>query len=307
MPIAVFAFDFDPFLRLGEQAVRLETLGVAVAVLVALVGAAIVAGRTPARDTEARRVVEASVAPPHLRRDDLLFIVLGIVPGAVVGGRLGYALLHLDYYAAHPAAIVDPGQGSLQLSSALVLGALSGAYVARLLDGSVGRWFHVAAIPALGGLVLGKVAMALGGSGQGAPWGGALATAYIGSGPWGSLDPATPAWPAQLIEAGLTLGALVVVVLLLAAGAFRSRDGRLFLVALGLWALARFGVAFTWRDPPVAGPLRADQLISVAIAAGCILLVVRGVRRVRRAGRAGLVPEDRSRLEWPDPSNRRPL
>jgi prolipoprotein diacylglyceryltransferase len=307
VPIAVFAFDFDPYLHFGEQAVRLDTLGVAVAVLIALVGAAIVAGRTPARDAEPPGAVEASVAPPHLRRDDLLFVVLGIVPGAVIGGRIGYALLHLDYYVAHPATIVDPGQGSLQLSGALILGALSGAYVARLLDGSVGRWFHVAAIPALGGLVVGKVAMALGGSGQGAPWDGALATAYTGGGPWGSLDPATPAWPAQLIEAGLTLAVLVVVVLLLAAGAFRARDGRLFLVALGLWAMARFGVAFTWRDPPVAGPLRADQLISMAIAAGCILLVVRGARRVGRAGQSPPGPEDDSPIENAEPSGSRSI
>jgi hypothetical protein len=41
-------------------------------------------------------------------------------------------------------------------------------------------------------------------------------------------------------------------------------------VALGLWAVARFLVAFTWRDAQVLGPLRADQLLSLIVLAVAI-------------------------------------
>jgi len=323
VPIAALVLDFDPYLRLDDRAIRLETLALAGAILVALVLAALIAGRTPADGAGPIRGLPAGA--DHLRRDDLLFIVLGIVPGAVLGGRLGYVLLHLDYYTARPEAIVDPGQGSLELGLALVVGTLTGAYVVRLLEAPVGHWAHVAAVPLLVGLALGKAAMALGGSGQGAPWDGPWATTYAGPGPWGSLDPATPAWPSQLLEAGLTLG-LLVAVLFVVLVARRSRrlqapdvvahgvpdavahggpDGRVFLLAVGLWAIVRFAVAFTWRDPVVLGPLRAEQVIAAVIAAGCLVGLGLATRHARRAAaEAARTAEaaDRSRLTWPEPA-----
>ena len=89
---AVIAFDFDPFLHFGDGVVRWETLGIAVAIFVALVLAGIGA-----------RTME-------LRADDLLFVVLGTVPGAVIGGRLGYVVLNPAFFAAQPARIIDPGK-----------------------------------------------------------------------------------------------------------------------------------------------------------------------------------------------------
>ena len=73
MPIAVIAFDFDPLLHLAEGlVVRWQTVALAAVIAAALIAAGWIA----------RRV--------DLRPDDLLFIAVGIVPGAVIGGRLGY-------------------------------------------------------------------------------------------------------------------------------------------------------------------------------------------------------------------------
>ena len=44
-----------------------------------------------------------------LRADDLIFIAVGVVPGAVIGGRIGYGLLHLDYYATQRQRPPRPG------------------------------------------------------------------------------------------------------------------------------------------------------------------------------------------------------
>lgn len=319
MPIALIAFDFDPYLRIGDQAIWWQTLALAGALLVVLVLAALIAGRTPvgasadasagAPDEHPVGSTAGSAGPDdearHLRRDDLLFIVLGIVPGAILGGRLGYVALHLDYYWAHPSAIVDPAQGGLQLSVAIVAGALTGAFIAGQLEGPVGRWLHVAIVPVLLGIGLGKVSMALGGAGQGAAFGGEYATAYLGPWPWGSIAPAIPAYPSQLIEAGLTALVLVVVVIALGARRSRSLDGRIFLVGLALWAVARFAVAFTWRDPIVLGPLAADQLISLAILAGCLGLAAVMTRQGRSVEAPPTDLGDRSDLDWPDPGERR--
>ena len=50
LPPATITLGFDPFLRLGDSGVRLDTLAVAGAILVALAIAALVAGRTPVHD-----------------------------------------------------------------------------------------------------------------------------------------------------------------------------------------------------------------------------------------------------------------
>ncbi|MEA2605620.1 MAG: Prolipoprotein diacylglyceryl transferase [Chloroflexota bacterium] len=265
MPTAVLAFDFDPLLHLGDGAVRWETVAIAGAIFTTLVVAGLAARAA------------------GLRVDDLLFVVLGLVPGAVVGGRLGYVLLHPAFFTDVPGRILDPGVGSLELTLGVVGGAITGSLVALLLDGRPGPWLRVATIPALVLLALGKLAMILGGTGQGLPTSGEPATAYLGPGPWGSLGPAIPAIPSQALEAIATAVVLVVVVMASFLPQLRRADGRLFLVALAGWALGRAIVASTWRDPAVAGSFRAEQLIdgAVAIGAGVLALMLVASHRGR--------------------------
>ena len=97
--LAVLTLSFDPVVVLSDTAsVRLETIALALVLFVGLVLAALLGRR---------------VAGPALRTDDLIFMVVGSVPGAIVGGRLGYVLDHLDYYRANPGLITDFSAGSL--------------------------------------------------------------------------------------------------------------------------------------------------------------------------------------------------
>jgi prolipoprotein diacylglyceryltransferase len=265
VPIAVIAFDFDPLLRLAEGlVVRWQTVALAVVIAAALISAGL----------SARRV--------GLRPDDLLIIAVGIVPGAVIGGRIGFALLHLDYYGSRLTELVDPSIGGLELGLAVVGGLLTGGVVAGLLGAPLGRWMHLATLPVLFALGAGKLTMALGGSGQGQPNDAAWATAYLGPGPWGSLAPALPSVPSQILEGAVTLGIAVVFGLWLTLGGFRSRDGRVLWIALAAWAVGRALVALTWRDPAVLGPLPMGSVIAFAIAAGCVLVALAMTLRPRR-------------------------
>jgi hypothetical protein len=66
--------------------------------------------------------------------------------------------------------------------------------------------------------------------------------------------------------------------------------------------LGRTIVAETWRDPAVLGPLGADQVLSLLLAAGCIAVIVL-IPRLERAAEAaarGAAGEPR----WPDPETR---
>ena len=287
--LAVFAFGFDASLRVGDLVVRWQTVGLAVAALAGIAWSALIAGRTPAFETLIGMPPDAPDAAGagdtwHMRRDDLLFIILGALPGAVILGRLGYGLLHADWYARDWRQLLDPAGGSLELTGAVVGGILTGIYVAALLDAPVGRWLHVAIRPLLLVLAVGKAAEVLGGGGQGALVldSGPFATAYAGSGPWGSPGAELPAVPAQLLEAGMAAGVLVLVTVLGWRSGLRRADGRLFAVGIAAWALGRAVVATTWRDEAVLGPLKAEQLICLVVSAVAIVAAVTATVVIRR-------------------------
>ena len=282
--IAVLAFDFDPLLRLADGiVVRWQTLALAGTILLALMLA--VAG--------ARR--------SGMRPDDLLYLAIGAVPGAVLGGRLGDLVLRPETYLGRPTAIVDPAVGGLELALGVVGGTASAVYVAILLGAPVGRWSRTVVPPVLLALGLGKLTMALGGAGQGLPLDAAWATAYLGPGPWASAAPDLPSHPAQLYEGAATLLLAAATAVLVPSGRTAGRDVRWLLVALGLWALLRAAVTPTWRDPAIVGPFPAAGVLALVVAAGMLVLaaavIAWSARRVRAAVRAG----DPS---WPDPETR---
>ncbi len=284
MPIALIAFDFDPVLRLAEGvAIRWHTIALVAIVTVGL----ILTGLTARRQ--------------GLRADDLLFIAVAVVPGAVIGGRAGYVLMHLDYYSANTTAIADPGQGSMELALAIVGGMLSGAYVASLLGAPFDRWLRSTALPLLLVLGAGKLAMMLGGAGQGQPSGLPWSTAYAGAGPWGSLAPDVASHPSQAYEGILTLVILAVLSVGLAVGAIRARDGRLFLGAVAAWAVGRAAVSLTWRDDVAVAGLSVGGLIALVVALGFAAVLV-----LRSRGRTAAVDREPAMgdVGWADPEAR---
>jgi phosphatidylglycerol:prolipoprotein diacylglycerol transferase len=252
--LALIEIGFDPFLRLGELAVRWQTIGITFALLAALALAALVAERR------------------MLRLGDMVLIVAAIVPGAVIGGRLVHALAFLDAYAAQPIKVLDPSVGSLSLLGAVLGGLISGAYVARLLGAPVKRWADVGAVPMLVAIGLGKIAQFLGGSGQGMPFDGPWAVAFVGSGPWVSANPDLPAHPSQIYESLWVLLGIPLVLFL--ARARRSRpadDGSLFVSALAWFLIGRLLVGLTWRDDPTVGALNSEQAIALTVLVGLFI------------------------------------
>lgn len=296
--LAVIEVRFDPLVRIGELTVRWQTIGVTLALLVALAVVALIAPdlnsqrpflRRPNRPDLAPRFPEAPVIEPSgdvspgtpLRLDDMVVIIAGIVPGAVVGGRLIHGVVFWDAYASDPARLFDPSVGALSLLGAVLGGLLSAAYVARLIGAPVRRWVDAAAVPMLLAIGLGKLAQFLGGSGQGLPFDGSWAVAFSGSGPWVSMNAEIPAHPSQIYEG---LWVLLGIPLVLrwtgrrrpslrvsrwVAWANRSgEDGRMFINALNWFLLGRVIVGFTWRDDPTIGPLNSEQAVAVAVLIG---------------------------------------
>lgn len=257
---AVIELSFDPLLRLGELTLRLQTIGVTAALLAALSLAWAAIERTPA-----------------LRRTDLLPILVGIVPGAVVGGRIVHVLGYAGAYLDAPLTVLDPRVGSLSLLGAVLGGTAGALYVVRLLRAPATTWADLAAAPLLLALGLGKAAQLLGGSGQGLPFDGSWAVAFGGDGPWVNANPAMAAHPAQLYEAAWLLIGIAAVYALARWRPELGRPGLRFAAALGWFIAGRVIVGFTWRDSALIGPLNAEQLLALAALLGTLLLARRGI------------------------------
>ena len=262
---AVIELNFDPFLRIGELAVRWQTVELTFALLASIAVAMLVAPR--------RRFF----------RDRMTVIIAGIVPGAAVGGRAVHVLAYWDAYAANFAQVFNPFVGSLSLTGAVLGGTITAAFLAKIVGAPVARWADAAAIPLLIAIGFGKLAQLLGGSGQGLPFDGPWAVAFLGNGPWISADPALPSHPSQVYEG---LWALAGIPIVLAWFDRRwgigdiTRAGGLFVGALVWFLLGRIVVGFTWRDDHLIGPINAEQLIA---AMALVAVVVVAWRRPARS------------------------
>jgi hypothetical protein len=77
------------------------------------------------------------------------------------------------------------------------------------------------------------------------------------------------------------LGAFVAIILAGLASRIEfvaRRDGAAVYVALALWAIVRFGVAFVWRDPLVAEVVRMEQLLALVVLVVAVLGLVERAR-----------------------------
>lgn len=256
---AVVTLGFEPGVPIGDLELRWEALAIALVLLVALVlwvrGIGSRTGRAPSWS-------------------DIALVLATSTLAAIVGGRLVHVLGFLDVYAADPLAAFDLDRGTGSLVGAVLGGAIVGAWVCGALGHARGAWADAAAVPLLVAIGGGKLALLLGGAGQGAPWDGAWALAYAGDGPWRSLDPSVPAWPSQALEGVWTLLGIPVVLLVerrVLGG--HAPAGRLLLLAAAWWLAGRAAVALTWRDAPGA------EGVATALALGVVVVVAAARRR----------------------------
>jgi phosphatidylglycerol:prolipoprotein diacylglycerol transferase len=260
--VAAVELGFTPAITVGDVVVRWQAAALAVLILVAL-----------AVFVRSLRRVGGDA-----RADDIAFVLVAAVPGAVVGGRLVHGIAHWEAYRLAPEPLLDLGVGSLSLAGAVLGGLLTAGYVCRILGHRVGVWADAAAVPLLLLVGGGKLAMVLGGAGQGLPTDGPLGLSFRGDGPWWSADPALPAYPVQVAEGLWALLGIPFVLIIRRVDARNGTAGRglALALALGWWLAGRALIAAWWRDEPWLGSLGGEGLAAVvlAFAAGATLTLL---------------------------------
>ena len=211
--------------------------------------------------------------PGQWGNNEIWDLVFYIAVGAVLGGRLGYALFYnTGYYLSHPLEILWVWTGGMSFHGGLIGVVLAVVLFARR---SQRRFFEVADFLAplcAPGLLAGRIGNFI----NQELWG------RVSDVPWAMVFPAggpLPRHPSQLYEAVLEGVILFVIVWSFASKPRRpGQVSGLFLLGYGVF---RFFVEF-YREPDVhLGPIALDwmtmgQLLSIPlIVAGAWLLMRR--------------------------------
>ncbi|MCI2242564.1 prolipoprotein diacylglyceryl transferase [Adlercreutzia faecimuris] len=217
--------------------------------------------------------------------DSLLTIMICVIIGIIVGGRLGYVLFYGDgYYLAHPLDILAFNQGGMSFHGGLLGALLSGIPAARLTRIPFLTLADLGCIAAPVGLFFGRCANFVNGELWGAPT----------DAPWGVVFGGAagmmPRHPSQLYEA-LLEGVVIFCVLYALSRRVPPRPRGTFLGAfLVMYGAFRFLIEFV-REPDVqlgylwGGWLTMGQVLSAPlILAGVVVLAFAWRRRLPQRG-----------------------
>jgi phosphatidylglycerol:prolipoprotein diacylglycerol transferase len=193
-----------------------------------------------------------------------LATLLLIIP-ALVGSRLFYVLLHWRHFATARTEMLLPSSGGAALYGGLVLSLALSMPLLAALSLPLGKFWDIAIITILIGMMFTKVGCLLNGCCGGRP-----TTSRFGL--W--LPDARGVWrrrvPTQLVEAALA-GVLLAVVA--AIWTERPFDGAAFLLSAAGYGLGR-SVLEAMRDTiDRVGRVRVHQAISGALAAASLAIL----------------------------------
>lgn len=237
--------------------------------------------------------------------DSLLTIMICVIVGVIVGGRLGYVLFYGDgYYLAHPLEIVMFNKGGMSFHGGLVGALVSGIPAARLTRIPYLTLADLGCIAAPAGLFFGRCANFINGELWGAPT----------DAPWGVVFGGAaglmPRHPSQLYEA-LLEGVVIFCVLYALSRRVPPRPRGTFLGAfLVMYGTFRFLVEFV-REPDAqlgylwGGWLTMGQVLSAPLViAGVAMLVYAAKRKLPQEGPRRFVrpPEPLEPASPEDPS-----
>lgn len=211
--------------------------------------------------------------------DSLLTVMICVIVGVLLGGRLGYVLFYGDgYYLAHPLEILAANKGGMSFHGGLIGALLSGIVAAKITRIPYLTLADLGCIAAPLGLFFGRCANFVNGELWGAPT----------DAPWGVVfggaAGAMPRHPSQLYEA-LLEGVVILIVLYALSRKCPPRPRGTFLgLFLVMYGTFRFLVEFV-REPDVqlgylwGGWLTMGQVLSVPLIAVGVAVLVFAVRK----------------------------
>jgi phosphatidylglycerol:prolipoprotein diacylglycerol transferase len=261
------AINIDPVLvHLGPVAVSWYGLAIAAAIFVAF--------RLTVSEARHRGIDTVPLAD----------LVIWVVIGGLVGGRLLHVIDRWSSYAADPMQVLMVQNGGLAIEGAILGGTLAGIIGARRLGLPVFRLSDAVAPGLILGQAIGRLGCLVNGDALGPATDGTWGIRYVNP---GAMAPqlGTAYQPTFAYEA---MWDLVVFAIL---WSFRSRlrqDGQLFALYLALYAVGKFALTFVRTEVIWLYGLQEAQLVAIGV-----LLLAIGWWRFGAVTKARIEPQSR--------------
>ena len=201
------------------------------------------------------------------KENDLLDLILVVLPMAIVFARLYYVVFEWDYYAANPKMILAFREGGLAIHGGIIGGLLGGFIVCKVKKLNFGDLADMVAIPLILGQAIGR-------------WGNFINQEAHGGPtdlPWGIMVDGVKVHPTFLYESIWNLAIFAFLVF-----TFKKRKfyGEHFVKYLMLYSVGRFFIEGLRTDSLMVGPFRTAQLVSLIsiILGGLFIAYVRKMK-----------------------------
>ena len=215
-----------------------------------------------------------------LPKDTALNIALCCVPAALICARAYYVLFSWEYYAAHPAQILNFRQGGMAIYGGVIGGILAGYFYCRARGIPFARGLDLAAPSIALGQAIGRWGNFLNMEAYGAP----VAHPALQFFPMAvNID---GAWHyAAFFYESVWCALIVLFILTAERKGFFERSGDIFLSYIFLYDMERAFVEGLRTDSLMLGPVRISQALSLLMVLAAVLLLAK-----RRGGKQALLP-----------------
>ena len=187
-----------------------------------------------------------------IKPDDIYDLAFWVVLSGMLGARLFYVLLNLDYFAASPLEIIMVQKGGLAWQGSLVAGLGAAILYIKSKNWPLFTLLDLAAPYIALGHAIGRIGCLLNGCcyGKAAAWG-----LYF------------PVWQTRLVptQVFMSLGQLAIFLVLRTAQSKARRGGQIFVWYLLLSAAERFTIEFFRADHDVYWGLSIFQYVCIGI------------------------------------------
>ena len=218
--------------------------------------------------------------------DKMLDVLIWGTIGGIIGARAYYVIFEWDYFSNHPDEIIQIWNGGLAIYGGIIGALLAAYFVCKKVDLSFLKLLDLAGMSLLIGQGIGRwgnyTNQEAFGTNTTLPWGmtSDKVVAYINSHQAEfaqngiEMNPDLPVHPTFLYESLWCL--LGFVVLFIVCQKFRKFDGQLFLGYGIIYGVERAIVEGLRTDSLYIGDtnLRVSQVLSMAIAAVCIVITI---------------------------------
>ncbi len=203
--------------------------------------------------------------------DDIMSVALWGVVGGIVGARLMHVVDQWAYYARDPLAILRVNEGGLAIWGSIIGGPLGGAIYAWRRGLSIPKMLDFGGLGLILGMAIGRLGDVINGEHHGSDAGVPWSVRYTHPNTLGDLN--VPVHLAVGYELIMDVLVLAVCTWLLYRRAF-PRDGMVFWAMIALYSLGRFFVQFFRLDTPFLWGLSQAQLLSFAVGAIAVWILV---------------------------------